>query len=104
MPDDPKLPDIDAGIEDVEFSRAAVKALYGGVVAEQRWSRANSEIRFDDVVQELTGKWGRAISCPFHGTDSTPSFYLFAQTMMAIASVAHRRKATMTTSASPQST
>lgn len=78
MPDDPKLPDIDAGLEDVEFSPAAVKALYGGVVAEQRWTRANSEIRFDDVVQELTGKWGRAISCPFHGTDSTPSFYLFA--------------------------
>lgn len=71
-------PDQD-GVEEVEFSRAAILTLYGsGAVAEERWTRANTEIRFDDVVQELTGKWGRAISCPFHGADSRPSFYIYS--------------------------
>ena len=71
-------PETDAGVEDVEFSRAASQALYGTEIAEQRWLRANTEVRFEDVVQELTGKYGRAISCPFHGIDSTPSFYIYS--------------------------
>lgn len=40
-----------------------------------RWERANEEVNFQDLVEEFTGhRSNDKISCPFHGTDSTPSF------------------------------
>jgi DNA primase len=73
--------ELDPTLKDVDFSRAAAIASYGegGAMPEERWVRANKEIRFEDVISELTGLAfvGRAISCPFHGTDSRPSFYVY---------------------------
>jgi hypothetical protein len=52
-------------------------------IAPERWLRVKEEIVFRDLVQEMLskhGKWkinGNAISCPFHGKDSTPSFNFY---------------------------
>ncbi len=43
----------------------------------ERLRRAEEDIRFDDVVERLTGFTSITISCPFHGRDSTPSFHLY---------------------------
>lgn len=43
-----------------------------------RWDRAIDEINFQELVEEFTGKYSNdKISCPFHGSDSTPSFAFF---------------------------
>ena len=40
-----------------------------------RWDRVRDEINFQDLVEEFTGKRSNdKISCPFHGSDTTPSF------------------------------
>ena len=43
----------------------------------ERWERVRREIRFDDLVSDLTGQTGTSIHCPFHGSDSRPSFWLY---------------------------
>jgi hypothetical protein len=43
----------------------------------ERLEQIKREIEFADLVEDLTGKYGSEISCPFHGTDSTPSFYIY---------------------------
>jgi hypothetical protein len=67
--------------EEVEFSRETyARMYYSGEAAginPLRWDRARNEVRFDDVVFELTTKHATAISCPFHGRDSRPSFYVY---------------------------
>lgn len=42
-----------------------------------RKERIHENIRFDDLVAELTGRHGSKISCPFHGRDSNPSFTFY---------------------------
>ena len=81
MPDDIKLL---SDPEDFEFSKENLKKLYDRSVRvgdpelwDRRTQRIQTEILFSDVVEDLTGKHGHAISCPFHGTDSTPSFYIY---------------------------
>jgi hypothetical protein len=67
--------------EDVEFSRETyAKMYYSGEAAginPLRWDRIRNDIRFDDVVFELTKKNTNVINCPFHGRDSNPSFYIY---------------------------
>jgi hypothetical protein len=67
--------------EEVEFSREQyAKMYYSGEAAginPLRWERARDDVRFDDVVFELTKHHSNSISCPFHGRDSRPSFYVY---------------------------
>jgi hypothetical protein len=74
-----------------QFSSAAMSSevdftserLHNGDVSPVRWERARTEVDFCDLVVEITGQhahYGGKISCPFHGTDSTPSFMLYRDT------------------------
>lgn len=49
-------------------------------ISEARWQRAREEIIHKDLVLDLTGSVmkGQAISCPFHGRDSKPSFWIYS--------------------------
>lgn len=55
-------------------------------IAPERWERVREEVNFIALAEELLTKskvWhreGNAIRCPFHGSDSTPSFYLYDHT------------------------
>lgn len=68
--------------EDFEFGD---KLPGRGEIAEERWVRAREQLVFRDLVQEMLSKSGRyktngsAISCPFHGSDRTPSFTFYDQ-------------------------
>lgn len=67
--------------QDVDFQRRTVDKLYrAGVIRginPRRIERIHEEIRFDDVVAQFVPSVGDKISCPFHGTDSTPSFQVY---------------------------
>lgn len=70
--------------EDFDFTKENLKTLYSRTVRvgdpelwDRRYKRVREEILFSDVVEDLTGKHGHVISCPFHGADSTPSFYVY---------------------------
>ena len=49
------------------------------MIHPDRWERARKDIDFRDLVEELTGQGARGgnVSCPFHGTDRTPSFRFY---------------------------
>ena len=70
-------------IEELDFGRESVQRLYltstGGINPE-RWERARDEVRFEDVVSELTGHREHLLHCPFHGRDRRPSFQLYPRT------------------------
>jgi len=70
-------------IEELDFERESVQRLYltstGGINPE-RWERARDEVRFEDVVSELTGHREHLLHCPFHGRDRRPSFQLYPRT------------------------
>ena len=72
-----------SGIEELDFGRESVQRLYltstGGINPE-RWERARDEVRFEDVVSELTGHREHLLHCPFHGRDRRPSFQLYPRT------------------------
>jgi hypothetical protein len=79
--DEEQLPD---EIE-VNFEKDTLYKLYqtGGSreINPERWDRIRKEIRFEDVVADLTGHSGStSIRCPFHGSDSRPSFWLYKGT------------------------
>lgn len=70
--------------EDFEFGEEL-----DGEIAPERWERVRDEIDFVGLIEELmskAGTWyrdGNAIRCPFHGSDSTPSFTLYPHTNSA---------------------
>jgi hypothetical protein len=72
------LPETDS--TEVDFTKSEIAQLDAAHyrvsgINPARWDRANDEINFQDLVEEFTGKYSNdKISCPFHGTDSTPSF------------------------------
>ena len=72
----PTVPDsdeIDFSKEEMVRQDAATSRVHG--INPARWERAIEEVNFQDLVEELTGhRSNDKISCPFHGTDSTPSF------------------------------
>lgn len=70
-------------IEELDFERESVLKLYRtGIngINPERWERVRDDIRFEDVVAELTGHRDSVIRCPFHGRDNTPSFTLYPRT------------------------
>lgn len=67
---------------EVDFLRRTAESLYlkgaARIVNPLRWERARKDIRFEDVVFDVTKRSGsRSISCPFHGRDSHPSFFFY---------------------------
>ncbi len=70
-------------IEELDFERESVQKLYrtgANGINPERWERARDDVRFEDVVSELTGHRDTVIRCPFHGRDLHPSFTLYART------------------------
>jgi hypothetical protein len=79
--EDEQIPDV---IE-LSFEKESLHKLYqtgrSKEINPERWERVRREIRFEDVVADLTGHSGStAIRCPFHGSDSRPSFWLYKGT------------------------
>lgn len=73
-------PDVD--VIELNFERNSLHKLYrsgeAGGIHPERWDRIRRDIRFEDVVADLSGHSGSsAIRCPFHGSDSRPSFWLY---------------------------
>lgn len=70
------------GVEEVTFSREEAKKLLLNTsgISEKRWERIRELIDFKDLVFEMAvprNAKGDAISCPFHGRDSNPSFHFY---------------------------
>lgn len=67
--------------DDLDFSRESLAKLDLTTHKETnplRWERiTHGIVEFSDIVEELTGKRGSMISCPFHGRDSTASFAIY---------------------------
>src|SRR5271166_2071628 len=67
--------------QDVDFQKRTADKLYrAGVIRginPRRIERIREDVRFDDVVAHFVRNVGDKISCPFHGTDSTPSFQVY---------------------------
>jgi len=66
----------------VEFSAAEAAKLLRDGINPARWERIRDQVEFLDVVDALVDRSdqrrrGNVISCPFHGTDSTPSFQIY---------------------------
>ena len=68
-------PQDDNGLEVVDFSDPTLFLHHG--VSDARWQRAHANPDVRDLIQDLFGLRGNPISCPFHGSDSRPSFNLF---------------------------
>jgi hypothetical protein len=80
---DEQAPDLD--VVELNFEKDSLHKLYqtgtSGGINPKRWDRVRSEIRFEDVVADLSGLSGsNAIRCPFHGRDSRASFWLYRGT------------------------
>ena len=45
-------------------------------ISQARWDRARNDIDVRDVLDMLFGLRGSPIRCPFHGSDTTPSFVI----------------------------
>lgn len=68
-------------VEELDFEKTTLHKLYqlgSGGINPKRWDRVRTDIRFEDVVADLSGLSGsNAIRCPFHGRDSRASFWLY---------------------------
>jgi hypothetical protein len=65
-------------ISDIEFSRTEAVKMSGGTNPE-RWERIREQ-DFLSLAEEITGQRclkNSFVRCPFHGTDSTPSFKVY---------------------------
>lgn len=73
--------ELDSLEEDFEWTREKARELYragfGDPNMMERWDRIREVIPIEDVIAELQGTRGLVISCPFHGTDSRPSFNIY---------------------------
>jgi hypothetical protein len=68
----------DLSAVDIEFLRAEAAKLYDGVNPE-RWERVRDQ-DFLSLAEEILGcrcMKNSFVRCPFHGTDSTPSFRIY---------------------------
>jgi CHC2-type zinc finger protein len=64
--------------DDVSFERDSLNSIYIiHQINPDRLEQIKREVDFGDMVFDLTGRSGSEISCPFHGTDRTPSFYIY---------------------------
>lgn len=64
-----------SGVDSVDFSDPTIYMNQG--ISPGRWERAKTAIDVRDLIRDLYGLSGNPISCPFHGRDSKPSFYIF---------------------------
>jgi hypothetical protein len=72
----PDTDELDFTKEDIVYLDTVFTRVLG--INPARWDRAIDEINFQELVEEFTGKYSNdKISCPFHGSDSTPSFAFF---------------------------
>lgn len=72
------MSDFDLWSEDVTFARNELDTIYiKHSINPDRVDQVNREVLFSDLVFDLTGKSGSEVNCPFHGKDSTPSFYVY---------------------------
>lgn len=70
--------DRDLWNEDVSWERDELINIYvKHSINPERLEQVKREVEFADLVFDLTGKNGSEINCPFHGTDRTPSFYIY---------------------------
>ena len=69
----PRLDDME--LEVVDFSDPDIFAVKG--ISDARWQRAQMAVDVRSLIKDLFGLSGSPISCPFHGRDSKPSFYIF---------------------------
>lgn len=70
--------DGDLSAVDIEFLRAEAAKLYDGINPE-RWERVREQ-DFLSLAEEILGQRcmkNSFVRCPFHGTDSTPSFRIY---------------------------
>jgi hypothetical protein len=76
-------PETDADSEELDFTKSDITKLDMAQsrvmgINPARWERAIEEVDFQDLVEEFTGhRSNDKISCPFHGSDSTPAFAFF---------------------------
>lgn len=67
--------------QDIDFQRhVAERVSKAGAVRginPLRIERIHDDVRFDDLVSDITGRSGDKISCPFHGNDLDPSFTIY---------------------------
>jgi len=71
---------MDASDFDIEFTEEQaqlVKEATSGSYFARRCDRVRAKVPFRDLVDELEGTHSLTISCPFHGRDSRPSFYIY---------------------------
>jgi hypothetical protein len=85
MPEDKELEELIPEEDQLTFEKSSLYKLYRSgwskEINPERWDRVRRDIRFEDIVADLTGRSGStAISCPFHGRDSRPSFWLYKRT------------------------
>lgn len=74
MSEELQLPDV----QEVNFERSELDDLYlTHQLNPARIEQIEREVIFADLVEDLTGRYGSEINCPFHGTDRTPSFYIY---------------------------
>lgn len=70
--------DGDLNANDIEFLRSEAIKLYDGINPE-RWERVHEQ-DFLSIAEEILGQRCMKqsfVRCPFHGTDSTPSFRIY---------------------------
>lgn len=85
MPEDKELEELLPTEIELTFEKSNLYKLYRSGWSQginpERWDRVRRDIRFEDVVADLTGHSGTtSIRCPFHGRDSRPSFWLYKRT------------------------
>jgi hypothetical protein len=85
MPEDKEFEELLPTEIELTFEKSSLYKLYRSGWSQQinpeRWDRVRRDIRFEDVVADLTGHSGTtSIRCPFHGRDSRPSFWLYKRT------------------------
>ena len=73
----PLAPGEDNGLDVVDFADPDLFLNMG--VSDARWERAKHNPDVRDLLSDLEGVRGNPVSCPFHGSDSKPSFYIYTK-------------------------
>jgi hypothetical protein len=63
--------------DDVDFGDANELRVEG--ISDARWERVKTQIDVRDVLYMFHNRRSSPMSCPFHGRDSKPSFYVYIE-------------------------
>ena len=66
--------------DDLDFGLATELVLDEAEIPRERWARVAEKIDIRDVMESLHGIRHSPCSCPYHGTDRKPSFYIYPAT------------------------